>query len=220
MAVKTTTETSTGPRGGKRPPGPSTRVETGYAGRGRRRVRRTETVRSSAEGTTRVAEEESAPVTRTVDLSRTAPTGPSALGKLGNIAAPALLATMIVTYRDVRKTKSAYGRAQLPPPGQYVSVVMIYGALALLPDAASGFAAVTAWGFTIAALLTLWPNKVGNAVSSALWPGGKTSSAAPTQGAAPAQTPWPSNWGVLGNYTAGSPIAGGTGYYSGMGTTA
>ena len=62
----------------------------------------------------------------------------------------ALVETGIVAWRDLSQTKV------LPPPSDFVAVAVVYGALGLLPDSASTFASLVAWGLVVATFLNLW----------------------------------------------------------------
>jgi hypothetical protein len=84
---------------------------------------------------------------------------------------------VVISYRAT-KNGSNQGTTSipLPLPSQFAATFIIYGALGLLPDAASGFASAVGWGFVLATVLNLWqPVKTGttpNVVQS----GAKTAS--------------------------------------------
>ena len=62
----------------------------------------------------------------------------------------ALAETAIIAYRDVKSLKA------LPLPSDFAAVAIIYGALGLFPESASGFAATVGWGLVLATFLNLW----------------------------------------------------------------
>ena len=73
------------------------------------------------------------------------------------LLAPALVETILVTYRDVRAgTNQINPIPHLPMPSQYASVVIVYGALSLLPQSASRLASLIGWGFVVATALNVW----------------------------------------------------------------
>ncbi len=95
------------------------------------------------------------------------------LGKVaGNLLGPLVASVSIITYRSLRTEK------KLPPPGLFVSVGVIYGGLATLPESAGSFPALIGWGFVVAALLKLWPFQAASA--GAAGPGATGSAAAPS----------------------------------------
>lgn len=104
-----------------------------------------------------------------------------------------LLAAMVevglITWRDLSSDKV------LPLPSDYVSVVIYYGGLSLLPDSASGVASLLGWGMVLATFLGLFdpthPTKLA-------LPGGKT-----TSGSAPVATVTQGQ-----NNPAGTPLGG------------
>lgn len=70
---------------------------------------------------------------------------------------PALVETALITYRDVKSgTNKDNPIAHFPLPSQYVSVLLVYGGLALLPESASRLAALVGWGFVVATALNLF----------------------------------------------------------------
>jgi hypothetical protein len=73
-----------------------------------------------------------------------------------------LTEVVLISYRGAKAGGQGTGDVPLPLPSQYVSTFIIYGALGLLPDSASGFASAVGWGFVLATLLNLWePVKAG-----------------------------------------------------------
>ena len=59
---------------------------------------------------------------------------------------------LIITARDVKKGASN-NVAGFPLPADYLASFAIFGVLGALPNSASTFAGVTAWGFVIATFL-------------------------------------------------------------------
>lgn len=61
----------------------------------------------------------------------------------------ALVEASIITWRDLSTEKV------LPLPSDYVAVAILYGALGLLPESASGAASLIGWGIVVATFLNL-----------------------------------------------------------------
>jgi hypothetical protein len=75
-----------------------------------------------------------------------------------NAILPAALAeTALVTWRAVSKGNAKSNPVpNLPLPSNYTSVILFYGALALIPESGATFAAAVGWGMVIATLLNFW----------------------------------------------------------------
>lgn len=70
---------------------------------------------------------------------------------------PSLVEVALITYRDIRKGNNVTNPIKyLPIPSQYVSVIIIYGGLALAPPSAQRLAAMIGWGFCVATALNVW----------------------------------------------------------------
>lgn len=98
---------------------------------------------------------------------------------------------IIITLRDVKKG-STNSVAGFPLPADYLASFVIYGALGALPPAASTFAGVTAWGFTIATFLNFIDptlNKQSTKSSTTATTSSATSTSATPQSPAPAVKP-------------------------------
>jgi len=75
----------------------------------------------------------------------------------GSIIAPFTLAAILITYRGAKN--GAYQNnpvPHLPMPSQYLSALMIFGALSIPTGNAASLAALTGWGLDVAILLNLW----------------------------------------------------------------
>lgn len=74
-----------------------------------------------------------------------------------SVLSSALATTVLVTYRDVKAgTNLLNPIPHVPLPSQYASVILVYGALSLLPDSASTLASILGWGFTLAVALNMF----------------------------------------------------------------
>ncbi len=74
-----------------------------------------------------------------------------------SVLAPALAEVALITYRDVKAgTNVVNPLPHFPLPSQFLSVGIVYGALAMFPDNASTLAATIGWGFVIATLLNVF----------------------------------------------------------------
>lgn len=81
---------------------------------------------------------------------------------------PALIEAGLVTYRDVKASTSATNPiTNFPLPSQYVAVLVVFGALSLVPESGSRLAAVIGWGFVIATGLNLFQPGANVAVTNA-----------------------------------------------------
>jgi len=70
---------------------------------------------------------------------------------------PILAETALITYRDVRNKSNVDNPIpHLPLPSQYVSVVLVYGGLSLLPKSFDRLTAVFGWGIVVATALNLF----------------------------------------------------------------
>lgn len=88
---------------------------------------------------------------------------------------PALAEVAVITYRDVKNGSNVKNPIpHFPLPSQYVSVVIVFGALALFPERAAQLASVIGWGLVIATALKAFTP--GSSVNSA-----KANAAAPTK---------------------------------------
>jgi hypothetical protein len=92
---------------------------------------------------------------------------------------PGLLAAFfvevgLVTYRDVaqggiktRKGKQSTAPLPAPLPSLYTSAIVVYGALALIPNAFAPAPALIGWGFVVATFLNLFTPGSANAAAAA-----------------------------------------------------
>jgi len=80
----------------------------------------------------------------------------------------------IITYRDVAQggiKNGPNGNAPdypkgAPLPSQYLSAVLIYGALSIMPASTAPLPGLIGWGLVVATLLNLWqPGSANNAAS-------------------------------------------------------
>ena len=100
------------------------------------------------------------------------------------LLAPALAETVVITYRGVKNGTNVNNPIpHFPMPNQLVSVLIIFGALSLIPKSGERLAATVGWGFVLATVLNLYE------------PGGKVAS---------------TNTIVSSNVTAGSELIQGT----------
>lgn len=91
------------------------------------------------------------------------------------LLAPALAETVLITWRDVKNGSNVDNPIpHFPLPSQYVSVVIVFGALSLFPESAARLAAVIGWGLVVATALNAFTP--GSTVNSA-----KAQAAAPTK---------------------------------------
>jgi len=91
---------------------------------------------------------------------------------MASLLTPALVETVLITYRDVRNgTNKENPIPHFPLPSQYVSVILVYGALSLLPDRFDRVGTLIGWGFVVATALNVWTPSATitktNAVNSA-----------------------------------------------------
>ena len=90
---------------------------------------------------------------------------------MSSLIAAAIAETVLVTYRLFKNPggHNPYPIGSLPLPANYVGIVIVFGALALLNEAGSirPVPAVAGWAFVLATLLNLWDpttiNKKGGA---------------------------------------------------------
>jgi hypothetical protein len=85
------------------------------------------------------------------------------------LLAPALVETGLIVYRDIKTGANVDNPVpHFPLPSQFVSVVIVYGLLGVVPKPAERVAALVGWGFVIATALNLWTpgGKVAKAKSS------------------------------------------------------
>lgn len=100
---------------------------------------------------------------------------------------------IIITMRDTKKGASNEILG-FPLPADYLASFVIYGVLGALPPAASTFAGVTAWGFTIATFLnfvdpTLSKQSTSSSTTSTASPPTSATAVSPTPAVIPnAQT--------------------------------
>lgn len=67
---------------------------------------------------------------------------------------PAIAEIGLITYRDVKSGTNVNNPvAHLPMPSQYLSVAVVYGILAVIPDKYSRITALMGWGFVVATAL-------------------------------------------------------------------
>ena len=100
------------------------------------------------------------------------------------LLAPALAETIVITYRGVKNGTNVNNPIpHFPMPNQLASVLIIFGALSLIPQSGERLAATVGWGFVLATVLNLYE------------PGGKVAS---------------TNTIVSSNVTAGSELIQGT----------
>lgn len=85
---------------------------------------------------------------------------------MASVLAPATLAVALVTYRDLKGSANVAPNpvSHLPIPSRFVSVAIVFGALALFTGGAAVPAQLAAWGLDVAILLNLWTP--GGAVKS------------------------------------------------------
>jgi len=70
---------------------------------------------------------------------------------------PALAEVALITYRDVKNGSNVNNPIpHFPIPSQYVSVILVYGGLSLLPESADRLGALIGWGFVVATALNVW----------------------------------------------------------------
>jgi len=70
---------------------------------------------------------------------------------------PALVETGLITYRDIKNgTNKDNPVPHFPLPSQYVSVLIVYGLLSVVPKPADRVASLAGWGFVVATLLNFW----------------------------------------------------------------
>lgn len=91
---------------------------------------------------------------------------------MASLLTPALAEAVLITYRDIRNgTNKENPIPHFPLPSQYVSVILVYGALSLLPDRFDRVATLMGWGFVVATALNVWTPSATitktNAVNSA-----------------------------------------------------
>lgn len=75
-----------------------------------------------------------------------------------------LVGTGLMTYKDVKKNHRP------PLPAELLAESGLFVLLGMLAEAQPKLASTLAWGFDLAAFLTLWDNPVGNAVKSKTTP--------------------------------------------------
>jgi hypothetical protein len=79
---------------------------------------------------------------------------------------PAIAEVALITYRDVKNKSNVDNPIpHMPIPSQYVSVIIIFGGLALFPGQAAKLASAIGWGFVVATALQVWTP--GSTVNSA-----------------------------------------------------
>jgi len=70
---------------------------------------------------------------------------------------PALAEAALIIYRGARNGSNVMNPVpHLPLPSQFTSVVIVYGALSLIPASGSRFAALLGWGFVLATAFNLY----------------------------------------------------------------
>jgi hypothetical protein len=70
---------------------------------------------------------------------------------------PIIAETVLITYRDIKNKSNVDNPIpHLPIPSQYVSVVVVYGALSILPPSFDRLSALMGWGLVIATALNVF----------------------------------------------------------------
>jgi hypothetical protein len=70
---------------------------------------------------------------------------------------PALAEVVLVTYRSVRNQETTKLPVKyLPLPSTYLSVIVVFGGLSLLPQSADRLGALAGWGFVVATALNIF----------------------------------------------------------------
>ena len=85
---------------------------------------------------------------------------------MSTLLAAAFVETLLVTYRAVTqggtKTPTA-APIHAPLPSLYTSVIVVYGALGVLPKSLAPLPGMVGWGFVVATLLNLYTPGYHNA---------------------------------------------------------
>ena len=72
------------------------------------------------------------------------------------ILTPAIIEMLLVTARGVvAKSAASNPVAHLPLPSEYLDVLVVFGALSLIPDKYGKFSSMVAWGFVVATGLNM-----------------------------------------------------------------
>jgi len=70
---------------------------------------------------------------------------------------PILAEVALITYRNIKNGSNVQNPIpHVPIPSQYVSVVLVYGGLALLPSSFDRLSALMGWGLVIATALNVF----------------------------------------------------------------
>lgn len=91
-----------------------------------------------------------------------------------------LTEVVLITYRATKRGENQGTRSvPFPLPSQYASTFIVYGALGLLPQRASGVASLVGWGLVVATFLNLYdPLAPGQTTPTVAKPGQTTPNAA------------------------------------------
>ncbi len=73
----------------------------------------------------------------------------------GGLLTAWLAEVVIITYRTVSRGSTG-PISHLPLPSTYVSTMIVYGGLGLLPESANVFSTAVGWGLVVATVLNLW----------------------------------------------------------------
>lgn len=74
-----------------------------------------------------------------------------------------LAEVVLIAYRSAKASDPSKPIPGLAMPSEYVSTMIVYGALAFVPAEGQHFAAAVGWGLVVATFLNLWtPGKVVN----------------------------------------------------------
>jgi hypothetical protein len=115
----------------------------------------------------------------------------------GGLLTAWLMEVVLVTYRAVKQTTDL-PVAHLPLPSTYVSTMIVYGTLGLLPGEAAGAASLMGWGLVVATLLNLWNPGGATLKGQAAAASTKQPTATPTAPApAPTKIPTPASIGTF-----------------------
>lgn len=89
-----------------------------------------------------------------------------------------LVEVVLITYRAAKRGgQGTLGVPNFPLPSQYASTFIVFGALGLLPESASGFASLAGWGFVIATALNLYSPLPSQGAAAQIAPKGSQTAA-------------------------------------------
>jgi len=87
----------------------------------------------------------------------------------------------IITYRDVTQGGLQTTPIKAPLPSQYLSAILIYGVLGVMPASTAPLPGLIGWGLVVATMLNLWTPGSANAANAANAKLGSALTTAPPQ---------------------------------------